>query len=124
DAHHTLWVAPVVGGSRDPLGQQAPVAGRGLGARPVGPILGDDLLLIGEFGAVADDLLGLAQVAGTGVVPGPTAGAQLPAGVQAEGGDQAPVRGQEALHRSVPPPSRAPARGAPRGGGPGAGPGG
>ena len=88
----------------------------GVSVRPVGPVLGDDLVLIGEFGAVAHDLLGLAQVAGTGSGAWAAAGPQLPAGVQAEGGDQAPVRGQEALHRSVPLPQELPGSWGPRAG--------
>jgi hypothetical protein len=85
------------------------MAGWGLGARPVGPVLGDHLVLVGELGAVAQYLLSLTQVAGAGEAPGPAAWAQLRADAEGERGDQAPVGGQEALHGSVRLPQRLPA---------------
>ena len=53
----------------DELGEEIPVAGGELGVRPVGPVLGDDLLAIREPSAVVENLLGLDAI-GIRLVPG------------------------------------------------------
>src|SRR5207245_877839 len=52
-------VHAVVVAAGDELPEEVPVPGRKLGARTVGPILGDHLLLVGETGADVEERLGL-----------------------------------------------------------------
>ena len=77
-----VQAVPVAG--RHLLGVQAPVAGRGLRARAVGPVLGDRLVLVGEPGAVGQELLNLDEIGAPGVTPRRPR-PQLPAGPERKG---------------------------------------
>jgi hypothetical protein len=89
------------------------MAGRGLGTRAVLPVLGDDLLGVGQIRAVLQLLVDLLAVLAAGLAADhahrrAVVGAELGGRGERKGGHVAPVRSQEPLHGAVGQPQRLP----------------
>jgi hypothetical protein len=64
-----IFVGPMMVPACDILAEEVPVPGRQLGARPIRPVLGDHLLLVGETGAEGEEGASL-RLEGFGAIPG------------------------------------------------------
>jgi hypothetical protein len=109
EQHHVLVEAVAIAAGH-PGGEQRPVAGRCLGSRAIGPVLGHGLAAVGEVRAEVADLVDLVQVLDAArhrrrLRP------ELVRRRQRERDDEAPVRRQERLRRPIDAAQRLPARG-------------